>query len=132
MNRKYFAWGVPPRPRQEPRHSRAKLTWLTVSGWPGRASLVPSFFFRKRHCGLGALRAFAATTWTLTPRFFAATRARAIVQSLKDHVAILMVPALGEDRPLASRRAPQVLLMVISTRLRIANFAFFPALGKLK
>ncbi len=25
-NRKYFACGVPPRPRQDPRHSRAKLT----------------------------------------------------------------------------------------------------------
>ena len=35
VNRKYFEWAVPPLPRQEPRHSRAKLTMSRVSGWPG-------------------------------------------------------------------------------------------------
>ena len=36
VNRKYFEWAVPPAPRQEPRHSRAKLTRSRVSGCPGR------------------------------------------------------------------------------------------------
>ncbi len=38
-------------------------------------------------------------TWTLTPRFFAATSALAMPMSPKDQVAILIVPLPGMVRP---------------------------------
>ena len=78
------------------------------------------------------LALLAATTWTLTPRFFAATSAFAMSQSSKDHVAIRMVPLPGNGVPRELRRPPHTLWMVASTRLRIAIRSALLLLGKLK
>ena len=75
---------------------------------------------------------FAAITWTLAPRLWAATRARAIAMSLKDQVAIRIVPLLGSGSLLRSRGPPHTPWIVNRTRLRMANRSALLAFGRPK
>ncbi len=89
----------------------------------------PNCFFSQRHAGTPSLADFAATTWTLTPRVRALTSALATAMSLKVQVAIRMVPLPLRARPPGVLGPPQVLLIVASTRLRIAVRSALDRLG---
>ncbi len=100
LNRKIFECMMFDELRQEPLHLRAQL-----------ASVLRRFSWRASRVQLGFFTLPATTTWTLTPRWSTAMRARRVGRSSKFQTAIRMVSPRG------------VALIARITLVRIARLA---------